>query len=422
MLIVWVLCCCCFALVHGDDTAEEFHICGTAYSEPPADHEESLAKFSKLSAFQPLTFNVVVHAAWSEGTRQISYISYDIMEEIFFNANKVLAGTSIQGSAGTGLATDTKFRLNLHELIYYKVDDDNGLSGETGCLVATKACMEVWQNLHAADPLKYVNVWVSSTGLSGGRVDHMPWDTREPGGEANPHWGWILNWDVFPIPGSPDTYQNHNTGDTMAHEFGHFLGLRHTFAGGCNSGVGDYIADTPAEKVPWKSTCRNNKVKVNGQWKVRNSCTARAGNDDVSNIMDYSYDTCRDHFTAGQAAAMQEILQEYRPLLYANTRAANTTTASPVTTPTKTPTTESPIVGTRAPTTPTDLVMTVSPTFLRLNTRSPTTTADDDAGGDNVPVIVASVVAVVVIATIAGVLIYVYTPCVKGSKYKKIQK
>ena len=374
-----------------------FHICGTVHSDPPADHEESLAKFSKLSAFQPLTFNVVVHAAWSEGTRQISYISYDIMEEIFFNANKVLAGTSIQGSAGTGLATDTKFRLNLHELIYYKVDDDTPTSGENGCLGATKACMEVWQNLHAADPLKYVNVWVSSTGLSGGRVDHMPWDTRGPGGEANPHWGWILNWDVFPIPGSPDTYLDHNTGDTMAHEFGHFLGLYHTFTGGCQSGVGDFVLDTPVENEPWRDTCRGNKVKVRGQWKVRNSCPGAPGNDDVSNIMDYSYDNCRDHFTAGQAAAMQRILQEYRPLLYANTRAADTTTASPVTSVTLSP--------------------TKSPTFLRINTRSPTTTADDEDGGDNVPVIVASVVAVVVIATIAGVLIYVYKPC---ANYKKI--
>ena len=357
MLIVWVLCCCCFALVHGDDTAEEeFHICGTVHSDPPADHEESLAKYSKLSAFQPLTFNVVVHAAWSEGTRQISYIPYDIMEEIFFNVNKVLAGTSIQGSAGTGLAADTKFRLNLHELIYYKVDDDTPTSGENGCLGATLACMEVWQNLHAADPLKYVNVWVSDVGLAGGRVDHMPWDTRVPGGEANPTWGWILNWDVFPIPGSPNTFPDYHTGDTMAHEFGHFLGLYHTFNAGCISGIGDHVFDTPTEKEPWRNTCRNNKVKVNGQWKVRNSCTSRGGNDDVSNIMDYSYDNCRDHFTAGQGTRMQEILQEYRPLLYANTRAADTTTASPVTSVTLSPT-KSPVsvvvIATNADITPT---------------------------------------------------------------------
>lgn len=86
-------------------------------------------------------------------------------------------------------------------------------------------------------------------------------------------------------------------GTTTTHEVGHWLGLLHTFEGGCD-GYGDYVDDTPA--------CTLTRGCNIGQ----DTCPGDSQGDDVTNFM--SYNSCRIKFTEGQKKRMFDMLVRYR--------------------------------------------------------------------------------------------------------------
>ena len=218
----------------------------------------------------PVVFHVVTA---SDGTGNVT--------DAQINAQIAEMNQDYAGGESTQ-ASNTGFQFTLQAVRHWTNDswfnDPDSAAGERALKTAT----------HEGDQ-HTLNIWSTNTSYLG-YATFPVWYADDP--ELD---GIVIQYGS--LPGGPIT--NFNLGKTATHESGHWLGLYHTFQGGC-SRANDQVADTPAERTE-TSGCPANK----------DTCQA-AGLDPVHNYMDYSYDSCYDQFTPGQTARMQSQYAAYR--------------------------------------------------------------------------------------------------------------
>lgn len=148
------------------------------------------------------------------------------------------------------------------------------------------------------DPYKYFNIWVprtiETTSSSGQVIGYATFPYNLP---LAPHLdGVVIHSGFLGRDGNP-SYQ----GRTCTHEVGHWLGLFHTFQGGCQgasastcASQGDRVCDTPQA------------AEANFGCPSPNSCTDSPTDypDQIENYMDYSDGVCQNMFTQGQKDRM----------------------------------------------------------------------------------------------------------------------
>lgn len=148
------------------------------------------------------------------------------------------------------------------------------------------------------NPNCYINIWVVDeicSNTMGCGVAGYAFFPSEHGTVID---GIVIERDYFGFS------QAYNT--VLVHEMGHYLGLYHTFEGGCANNNcltdGDQCCDTPPDQSTTWLACGNT---ANSCSTDVNSGFATDVNDMIENYMDYNTPACYSIFTANQAARMQ---------------------------------------------------------------------------------------------------------------------
>jgi hypothetical protein len=256
------------------------------------------------------------------GTRQPSELESLLREEHFLNMKANLHKGKPGGGGGGGTAT---FPVTISVYVHV-IRDGSGGGDVTDQKIASQ--IAVLNNAYAGDGFSFTLVNTDRTN-NAGWYTAVPNTTAESQMKAALREGTaddlniyfnnmgqdLLGWATFPssyasnplddgvvilsasVPGG--SAAPYNLGDTATHEVGHWLGLYHTFQGGCAK-TGDYVDDTPAERSA-----------AFGCPAGRDTCSG-AGQDPIYNFMDYTDDSCMIEFTSGQSQRMKDMWNAYR--------------------------------------------------------------------------------------------------------------
>ena len=256
-------------------------------------YDQALA--AKLQAKTTLTIPVVVHIIHQNGPENIADSTViNVLDEAnlrfanaapFYDSSGVdvqiqfcLASVDPWGNPTTGITRTVSSYTNL------------GSSP-----AATELNMK---NLSRWEPHLYMNIWVvANTGVGFSGFAYFP------SAAGNAFDGIVIEANSF-------------ISTLIAHEIGHYLGLYHTFEGGCPNMncllEGDKVCDTPPDSSNSNQVCLFNSCST--EMSDTSGFNPFTGNEnDLPNYMDYT--VCPLSFTAGQADRMYNALTQIRSTL-----------------------------------------------------------------------------------------------------------
>lgn len=164
------------------------------------------------------------------------------------------------------------------------------------------------KDLNRWTPTDYINIWLVREICSAGSGCGVAGYAYFPTSHGDPEDGIVMEAE----------YMGATPGGTgvLAHEMGHYLGLYHTFQGGCTNddclADGDRVCDTPPDQSTLWTACNE----------VVNTCTTDAQSgfsgdqpDMILNFMDYTDFDCFNDFTPGQSDRMHWHIENVRSSL-----------------------------------------------------------------------------------------------------------
>lgn len=253
---------------------------------PPAERrviERSLERMKVVSPQErapgsveiPVYFHVLTNSAGSEG----NISDADVQRQID------VLNVAYAGNGPGGIGASTPFRFKLIAVDRTANDEWFNMAYSPQPTPAERAA-KAGLNKGGKSALNIYTARIGDKTLGWAR---WPWDV------ANGVDGVVIRYSTLPGGGS----EHYNEGDTATHEVGHWLGLFHTFQGGCED-PGDEVDDTASERSP-----------AAGCPVARDTCPQQSGGDPVDNFMDYSNDSCMFNFTRGQSARMDDAHLKY---------------------------------------------------------------------------------------------------------------
>lgn len=258
-----------------------------------------------------LTVPIVVHIIHNNGPENIT----DAQVQTGINhLNQIFAAANPQG-----LNTNIQFCLA-------KQNPDGGYTTGINRVVSPLTNMTCetqdleLKELIRWDPTRYINIWLVNEITSLNMGASMAGYAYYPALHGTPIDGIVNEAAIF---GS-----SLNGSKVHTHEVGHYLGLYHTFEGGCSNANcqtdGDHVCDTPPDNSTSAvqcgnapNTCNTDDDDLSANNPFRPVANGGLGDqtDMIENYMDYGYQSCQNQFTQGQVDRMYAALSTERASL-----------------------------------------------------------------------------------------------------------